>query len=217
MKIIRQYGRVRKGKVHSIRTSRSLSKLSRLWETLSWIFLWSLLPLELVAEGYSLILFLLIARFDSLVGYENIADFSRDMEHFGIYDLPCGGGIITNPSGATRWLRRGYGQRGAEYRCILLLSKGPLTSEKEKIIFGLAQCSLYKLGDSITIERLQKLRIELLQALSSSGTTAQSRSDMLTRLKDVEALIAGLCQRLGMVIPDDIPPLDEDGIRYWFH
>jgi len=30
-------------------------------------------------------------------------------------------------------------------------------------------------------------------------------------------LIAGLCQRLDTVIPDDIPPLDEDGIRYWFH
>ena len=152
MKIIRQYGRVRKGKVHSIRTSRSLSKLSRLWETLSWIFLWSLLPLELVAEGYSLILFLLIARFDSLVGYENIADFSRDMEHFGIYDLPCGGGIITNPSGATRWLRRGYGQKGAASRCILLLSKGPLTNSQEERIVGLARCVLYRLGDSIKVK-----------------------------------------------------------------
>ena len=96
------------------------------------------------------------------------------------------------------------------------LELDPFTNIQEEMIFGLARCVLYRLGDSRTIDRLQELRSELLQALFSSEITAQSQSDMQTRLRHVEALIAGLCQRLGMAFPDDIPPLDEDGIRYWF-
>ena len=75
---------------------------------------------------------------------------------------------------------------------------------------------LYRLGDSTTIEQLQGLRNKLLQPMSSSETITQSQSDIQIRLKHTEVLIAGLCQRLNIEIPDNIPPLDEDGIRYWF-
>lgn len=210
------FSRQNKGKVHSIGISQPVSKLSRLWWKLSWIFLWSLLPLAVACAGFFLIIFLLLARFQSFIGQENIEGFSQSIDHFGIYDLPCGGGIITNPKVATRWLRWGYGQKGAASRCILLLSKGPLTNDREKVIVSLARQVLYRLGDSTTIDQLQGLHKELLQPLSSSETNPQSRSDIQTRLKYTEVLIAGLCQRLSIEIPDDIPPLDEDEVRYWF-
>ena len=214
--IMKIFNRQKRDKIYSTGIRQSFSKLSRLWWKLSWIFLWSLLPLEIACEGLVLIIFLLSARYDSITGCEDIEDFSRNLEYFGVYDLPCGGGIITNPDGAARWLRRGYGQKGAASRCIFLLSRGPLTNDSEKLTVSLACDLLYRLGDSTTIDQLQGLRNKLLQQISSSETITQSQSDIQIRLKYTEVLIAGLCQRLSIEIPDNIPSLDEDGVRYWF-
>ena len=213
-----RYMQASRGRTNSTWKSRVLDMLSGFRDKLSWFFLYGVLfPLGLFVEVIVLILFLLLAKYDSITGCEDIEDFSRHLEYFGVYDLPCGGGIITNPGGATRWLRRGYGQKGTVSRCILLLSKGPFTNDLEKIITGVACGVLYKLGNLTSIEKLRKLRNEFLQELSSPDATPEIQSDIQTRLKYIEALIAGLCQRLGMVIPDDIPALDEDGIRYWFY
>ena len=198
--------------------SQIINMLSGFRDGLFWFFLYGILfPLGLFAEVMFLILFLLLARFDSFTNCEDIEDFSRDLEHFGVYDLPCGGGIITNPGGATRWLRRGYGQKGVASRCILLLSKGPFTKDLEKIITGVACDVLYRLGDSASIEQLRKLRNELLQAFSSPEATSETQSDVQTRLKYTEALIAGLCQRLNIEAPESITPLDKEGVRSWFN
>ena len=184
---------------------------------LSWFFLYGvLLPFGLLAEVIFLILFLLFAKYDSITDCKDIKDFSRNLEHFGVYDLPCGGGIITNPGTATRWLKRGYGQKGTIIRCMLLLSEGPFASDLEKNIAGVACDVLYRLGNSASIEQLLKLRDDLLMVLSSHETTSQNRSVIQTKLKYIEALIAGLCKRLNIGVPDGITPLDEEGIRRWF-
>ena len=153
---MRKDNRLNKGKVHSTRTSKFVSKLSRLLSRLEDLLLWILvgifLLLYLVFEGLFIIIFLVSSRYQSILGREDIADISDNIEHLGIVHQPPDGGFITYPIRTTWWLRRGYGQKGAASRCILLLSKGPLTNSQEERIVGLARCVLYRLGDSIKVK-----------------------------------------------------------------
>ena len=188
---------------NSAHISRTVSKFSKLRDMFSWFFLYIIfLPLAVSGEVIFLIFFILIARLDSITCHQDLEDFSKNLDHFGIYDLPCGGGIITNPDAATRWLRRGYGQEGAVSRCILLISKGPITSGWEQVRIGVACEVVNALGDAATIDKLQKLHDELLSKIPSSETSAQNQSDLQTRLKDIDSLITKLREHLGIESPD---------------
>ncbi len=134
-----------------------------------------------------------------------------------MYDLPCGGGFITDPQKAAWWLRWGYGRAAAASRCQSLLSHGPLAGEQEGRRVALACDVLYRLGDATTIEELRRWRGELLRLRASSGSATSGDSNVQTRLRYAESLIAGLCQRLSLEVPDGIPPLDEEQIQYWFY
>ncbi len=175
------------------------------------------LILAWASGAFASIFFLFTARYQTILGREDVADFAREVEEFGVYDLPCGGGFITDPEKAAWWLRLGYGRAGAASRCRNLLSQGPLASEQEGRRVGLACDVLYRLGDATTIEGLRRLRGELLRLQASSGGATSGDSNVQTRLGYAERLIAGLCQRLGLEIPDGIPPLDEEQIQYWFY
>jgi hypothetical protein len=200
-----------------MRTNPVAHTLSWPWRALFGFLGAALLTLALVSQGFASILFLLTARYQTLLGREDVAGFARELEQFGVYDLPCGGGFLTDPEKASRWLRLGYGRERAASRCQNLLSQGPLASDQERLRVALACDVLYRLGDATTVEELRRLRGGLLRLQPSSGGATSGDSKVQTRLKYAESLIAGLCQRLGLEIPDGIPPLDEDQIRYWFY
>ena len=177
----------------------------------------ALLALALVSGAFASILFLFAARCQTILGREDVAGFARELEAFGVYDLPCGGGFITDPEKAAWWLRWGYGREGAASRCQNLLARGPLASDQEGRRVALACDVLYRLGDATTIEELRRWRGELLCLQASSGGATSGDPEVQKRLSYAESLIAGLCQRLGREIPDGIQPLDEDQVRYWFY
>lgn len=214
---MQRFEQTAKRRVHLTWTDRVIHRLSRLGKALSELMYRVLFTLIQVAVAFFLILFQLVIRYESVLGHDYIEEFAKDIYSVGVYDLPCGGGIITNPIGASRWLRLGYGRKGAASRCIRLLSEGPLTNDQERRVVGLAGSVLYRLGDLTTIDQLHELRNELLQTSASSEVAYQSQSDAKIRLGYVEALIAGLCNRYSVGLPTGVKPLNDDGIRYWFY
>ena len=205
-----------KSKAYLTWKDRVIGTLSRRVRALSELMYGVLFTVIQMVIAFFLIIFQLVIRCESLLGRDHIEEFTNDIYSVGVYDLPCGGGIITNPIGVSRWLRLGYGRKRAISGCVRLLSEGPLTNDRERLVVGLATSVLYRLGNLTTIDRLQGLRNELLHTLASSEGASQTQSDAKTRLAYVEALVAGLCQRYNVDLPTGISPLNDDGIRYWF-
>ena len=91
------------------------------------------------------------ARYQTISGRQDGAGLARELERFGVYDLPCGGGFITDPGKASRWLWLGYGREGAASRCLNLLSQGPLASDQDKLRVALACDVLYRLPTKLRL------------------------------------------------------------------
>lgn len=214
---MQRFEQTTKRKVYLTGKDRVIDTLLRMVRALSELMYSVLFTSILMAIAFFLIIFQLVIRYESLLGHDYIDEFTKDLYSVGVYDLPCGGGIITNPIGVSRWLRLGYGRKGAISGCVRLLSEGPLTNDRERLVVSLATSVLYRLGNLTTIDRLQGLRNELLHTLASSEGAPQIQLDAKTRLAYVEALVAGLCQRYNVGLPTGISPLNDDGIRYWFY
>ena len=99
---MRRFEQTTKSRVHLPWTARVIHTLSRLGRGLSERMYGVLFTFIQVAEVCLLLLFQLVVRYESVLGGDDIEEFAEDVYSVGVYDLPCGGGIVTNPLGVSR-------------------------------------------------------------------------------------------------------------------
>lgn len=115
--------------------------------------------------------------------------FVRDLFEYGVYVLPCGGGVISEPRHAIFHLRRKYGKEGLCRGCLELIRNDD--DEWPEGVYGTAWHVVCRLADEAFLDRLLAER----------------------RDKRLDRLIAALCHRLKRPLPEGIAPLTEKEIQ----
>jgi hypothetical protein len=127
--------------------------------------------------------------------------FTRDLNKYGIYVLPCGGGVISEPRNAIYLLKDTYGLEGLRRLCLdivrcgvsgedLTLGEG-IWSTAAGILYHLADKNVYR--ELVFIYRQQARMKE--QSVCKFNTTL---------FDSIEFLISCICRRLDKPLPDDI-------------
>jgi hypothetical protein len=132
------------------------------------------------------------------------AEFLSNLTEEELYDLPCGGGIVTSQRWAIDALKAKYGMEGVRQRCLELLTAPrnggtePLSPDAAFALEGV----LYHCGNRAALARLiEHHRGEVAAGRRSTDGYGQSVSGPNQRL------IAALCRRLHMRLPAGIPRL----------
>lgn len=126
------------------------------------------------------------------------ADFARDLFRHGVYVLPCGGGVISEPRRALAELERRYGREGLlrESRILLLEApcEGPYPEGSEAVAMGI----IYHLAEGELLRDLVETRRRWLE----------SDVDLPGRMRTIETLISGIAPKLGLPCPEGVAPMD---------
>jgi len=118
--------------------------------------------------------------------------FIRDLFEYGVYVLPCGGGVFSEPRHAIYYLEDKYGRNGLLYGCWELVQNDNI--ELPEGVGGTAWGVVYHLADDAFLSQLIAERTE----------------------HRFDHLIAYSCHRLKRPVPDGIAPLTEEQLQNTF-
>ncbi len=127
--------------------------------------------------------------------------FICDLEKNGIYVLPCGGGVITEPRQAIYLLKDKYGEDGLRRLCIEIVR---CTVSGEDLILGegiqgLVTGILYHLADENALREL--ICVYQQQFETKEHSVCKLNADLFN---SIGFLISCICRRLGKPLPDGI-------------
>jgi hypothetical protein len=125
-------------------------------------------------------------------------DFASDLFRSGIYVLPCGGGVISEPRRAVRELESKYGQEGLMRESRILLFETPLDSKYPEGSRAVATGIIYLLADGEIFRDLVEMRSQW----------REGPGDLPGRILTIEALISGIAFRLQLPCPEGLAPMD---------
>ncbi len=142
------------------------------------------------------------------------AEFLSNLTEEEVYDLPCGGGLVTSQHWAIDSLKAKYGREGVRQRCLELLTAPRsdntegLSHEKAFALEGV----LYHCGNRTALARL-------IEHHHGEVATQSSWTDCYGQRVPGpnERLIAALSRRLHVRLPAGIPPLTRRQVFDVFH
>ena len=136
--------------------------------------------------------------------------FARDPFRKGVYVLPCGGGVISEPRKAIYYLRSRYGDDGLRRRCLRLVRQETTCPDNgEGLLEGVwstATGILYHLADE---EVLAELWLVFQSQARNRPELPHDGSYCI--LGSVESLIVLISNRLQRPLPTGVRPLPPDG------
>jgi hypothetical protein len=140
--------------------------------------------------------------------------FIHDLNKYGIYALPCGGGVIAEPRQAIYLLKDTYGHEGLRHLCLDVV-RCTVSGEDLTLQEGL-WCTvtgiLYHLAEVNVSQEL--VFIYRQQSKLNEQSPCKFNADMLG---SIEFLISCICRRLGLLLPEGIPDVaHEDEVSYFW-